>query len=78
MTATIAQEVTDWYGADQRPARPGIYQLLNTSTGMLFYSRWNGRLWCVGCTEAKLAATFSWPSVVQFKWPWRGLTEPPC
>lgn len=76
MTATIAQEVTEWFPPEITPVRPGIYQLLNTSTDMIFYSRWNGSAWCVGCLEAKFAATFSRPSVVQFKWPWRGLVSP--
>jgi hypothetical protein len=69
-------EVTEWLPCEVSPVRPGLYQLLNTSTDMLFYSQWNGEAWCIGCREAELAATFTRPSVVQFKWPWRGLKEP--
>ncbi len=78
MTATIAQEVTDWFPAEVKPVNPGIYQLLNTSTDRLFYSRWNGCAWCIGCMEAEDAASFTRESVVQLRWPWRGLTEQAC
>jgi len=74
----IAQDLTEWHPGIMAPVRPGVYQLLNTSTDMLFYSRWNGEAWCVGCSEAEFAATFSRPSVVQFRWPWRGLRSPAC
>lgn len=31
---------TEWYPADVDPVRPGVYELLNASTGTVFYARW--------------------------------------
>lgn len=75
---TPARDLTPWYPAEVVPVNPGVYQMLNTSSGMLFYSRWNGEAWCVGCLEAEAAASFTRESVVQLRWPWRGLTEQSC
>jgi hypothetical protein len=69
--------VTGWYAPWIEPVREGVYQLYNTSTDMIFYARWIKQGWCIGMLTAG-SCELSWKlSVVQNRWPWRGLAEQP-
>jgi hypothetical protein len=67
---------TEWYPAHIEPVRDGVYQLLNLSTMLTFYANWHKGAWAIGCTHALDAAQYRYPSLVQKRWPWRGLTSP--
>lgn len=75
MTTTTharARELTDWYSPLQHPVREGVYELVNTSTGMHFFSNWHCGAWAIACMTAENAAMIKTPSIVQDRWPWRG------
>jgi hypothetical protein len=76
-TTTHARaRVTGWFAPDVHPVRDGVYQLHNTMSDMFFYARWTSSGWCVGCTRIEDAGAFNVVSVVQDRWPWRGMIDP--
>jgi hypothetical protein len=85
-STTRARELTDWYPADAFPVHPGVYELLNSSTGVAFYSRWIIRNfaywkisgWSRGHSTVDDAEADHKFGVVQEKWQWRGLKEQAC
>lgn len=74
----LPAERTDWYPPFVEPAREGVYELGNTSTGIHFFARWTRQGWCVGSLNLGMAASSIRISVVQNRWPWRGLKEQAC
>ena len=70
----MSQQTTAWYAPEQTPVHLGVYQLHNLSTNGLFYSNWTEDGWSIGCLCPEEAAKFTVRSVVQNRWPWRGLT----
>ena len=66
---------TEWYPGHVDPVHEGVYQKLNTSSGMLFFSRWNGACWMTGHFFRDGADMAETVSVKQDAWPWRGLTS---
>lgn len=68
-------KTTEWFPGDVHPVREGVYQLHNTSTGIVFHANWHKGAWALGYMKAWNAAQFKMPCVVQDRWPWRGLTE---
>lgn len=72
-TTTPARETTDWFPADVKPVHPGIYEKLNTSTNIVFYSEWTGYNWLIGAIDIRVASKMT--STAVRIWPWRGLKE---
>jgi hypothetical protein len=74
---------TDWFPADVNPVREGVYELLNTSTGLAFYARWIVKEcfyafyvgWSTGHMNVDDASRDHEFGLVQNRWQWRGLTE---
>lgn len=76
---------TQWFPADAKPARQGVYELLNKSTGAIFYARWiinEGHYyfyegWSSGHMYLEDAAREAQFGLVQNRWQWRGLARAP-
>jgi hypothetical protein len=83
---SICQPRTEWFAPDVSPEREGVYELLNASTGAVFYSRWircEGYFyfyhgWSRGFTSAEEAANEKEFGLVQNRWQWRGLARKPA
>lgn len=82
------QKLTDWFPADVKPARPGIYELaygnLDVAMPMPFHY-WTGSYWANGagktvdeCNERsrERMPTESWATYMKTA-KWRGLAEDP-
>lgn len=61
--------LTGWFPANVDPLRIGYYEMLNTSTGIVF------RAWYSGCMWFR---DLDGPTVPLVRiWPWRGLNKEP-
>lgn len=62
---------TEWYEMNQKPKRPGVYQIALGK--MKLYSNWDGTFWgtCTGCVESSDAMSTRKGFYQMF--PWRGL-----
>lgn len=79
--------LTDWFSADVRPARVGVYQMYNSFTGLgmgHYYRYWDGKHWYYGTSsgpqQAKKvydACIKSSRNQVQSPTKWRGLNMEP-
>ena len=78
-----AQKLTDWFGEDTPPARPGVYEIDREDCHGRAFSHWDGERWGWatwerlrgGFQNAIDAAAES--SGTEFKRRWRGIAEPP-
>jgi hypothetical protein len=76
---------TGWYPANVSPIHEGVYELLNASTGAVFYARWiitEGYYyfyagWSTGHMKADDAGRETEFGLVQNRWQWRGLAAAP-
>jgi hypothetical protein len=78
---------TPWFPAHVDPSRPGVYEKKNTSTGQVFFARYDKHpempglpfgVWFVGSIDYNYALNEDTPVPFAFrKWPWRGLAEDP-
>ena len=75
MTLITDDMKTEWFPWNLPPARPGVYERQNLSTGMIYYGKWNGFRWMQGCLYASDAACATIPAVSK-PWSWRGLKAP--
>jgi hypothetical protein len=76
--ASGLKTLTDWYPADVKPVRAGVYETIapNRPPGQLgWYSYWNGKVWGIAYGHRYLAwSVYAEPSKFQDR-QWRGLTE---
>ena len=62
------------------PARRGVYQVEFSVSGAKYFSRWNGRYWCVNRWTPNEAAVLTNKSTTAYQsafMGWRGLTVKP-
>jgi hypothetical protein len=64
-------EKTDWIDRGLNPVRVGRYEMLNTSSGIVFPVFFNGWIWF---HDRKMPPDAAPLPLVRI-WPWRGLTE---
>jgi hypothetical protein len=62
---------TEWYPSYVDPVRQGGYEMINTSTDVIFPVIWDGFRWW---HDKSYAPT---PIPLVRYWPWRGLSENP-
>lgn len=76
MTATIAQEVTDWFAMDTPPIREGWYDVERRwADGSVYDIK---RYWWNGMKFAISNANHIPAPIIFYQDVWRGLTEPTC
>lgn len=69
------QELTSWFDGRLAPVRTGVYQMLNESTGIMFYAYWTG-IWWIGAGHTPEEAEEALRPIFKL-WPWRGLAVEP-
>lgn len=73
--------VTQWFESD-KPARQGVYQRLNKTTGLVYFAAFDG-CWYGGSQTAEGAERLADELYVSLRqmdpnFPWRGLAEKPA
>lgn len=63
---------TDWYPANVKPAREGVYERM-IGQGYIVYAMWTGGHWQVGHMHLDRASAQTARSVYK-RLPWRGVT----
>lgn len=68
---------TEWFPADVKPVRVGVYQREYWST-CIGFSHWDGERWGAGYDEFSLAAEHAGTRSSFQELRWRGLAEKPA
>ena len=75
------QELTGWFPASMKPARPGVYQTYDPHLDEEFYNVWNGKVWFFGHYTPNLAEAEARNDPQRMTSRdisrWRGLKAPP-
>jgi hypothetical protein len=73
----VSAKETPWFKGKDKPVHVGVFKRRTTPRGRwIFFSKWDGRLWCVGDENPDVAAKITIYSIHQ-KLPWCGLAEKP-
>lgn len=73
----MSEQLTDWFPAHVKPARPGVYETDEVNTGERCYQFWNGEFWgYASSTPAEAAEASHLKSMFQDD-KWRGLSVKP-
>jgi hypothetical protein len=70
-------KLTEWYPADVKPVRVGVYQKYCGFGQKIGYQRWDGRRWMAWDINADVAQRETIPAANFYKDKWRGLAEKP-
>jgi hypothetical protein len=74
--ASHHKTLTNWYPADVKPVREGVYETMSPLFGdTKWFSRWNGHQWMDAFYLNKEAAAATRYRAFDQDRPWRGLTE---
>jgi hypothetical protein len=69
-------KMTDWYPAEIKPVREGVYEVKSVHWAVGWYSRWDGKQWMWTAAGKEKAARMDSPAPTQFRM-WRGLDADP-